>query len=232
MPFPYTFFPLGDDAVTVDFGNRIDEALNRCVLQLFQRLQGRSSLIKDLVPSYSSLTVYFHTGTSATAARNAAERLVAQAAAETDDTDEAPGRTVRIPVCYAVRFAPDLDALAAQKGLSMEEVVRLHTAVTYRVYTIGFLPGFAYMGKVDPQLATPRKTQPRQRVPAGAVGIAGEQTGIYPLPSPGGWNLIGQTPIALFDAATEPPVLLQPGDTVSFYSISEDEFENYPRRTA
>ena len=108
----------------------------------------------------------------------------------------------------------------------------MHIAKPYRVYMIGFLPGFAYMGSVDSRIATPRKNQPRTAVPAGAVGIAGEQTGIYPSVSPGGWNIIGQTPLKLFDAGRTEPVLLQPGDTVHFYSINEDEFNDYQSRLA
>jgi inhibitor of KinA len=136
-------------------------------------------------------------------------------------------RILEIPVCYAKPFAPDLETLALQNQLTTEEVIQLHTAKVYRVYMIGFLPGFAYMGKVDHRIAAPRKSQPRTNIPAGSVGIAGEQTGIYPLVSPGGWNIIGQTPLKLFDAARPDPVLFQPGDRVHFYSISQNEFENY-----
>jgi inhibitor of KinA len=134
---------------------------------------------------------------------------------------------MRIPVCYAKTFAPDLEDLALQNKISQEEVIRIHTSATYRVYMIGFLPGFAYMGRVDERIVTPRRSQPRTMVPAGSVGIAGEQTGIYPFASPGGWNIIGQTPVALFDVKRKQPVLLQPGDEVTFYSITEHEFTNY-----
>ena len=117
--------------------------------------------------------------------------------------------------------------MATQKNIPVEEIIQLHTATIYHVYMIGFLPGFAYMGKVNQKIASPRRSQPRTSVAAGSVGIAGEQTGIYPLTSPGGWNIIGRTPIKIFDAGKEDAALFQPGDEVSFYSITEDEFENY-----
>jgi inhibitor of KinA len=139
---------------------------------------------------------------------------------------------MKIPVCYAKRFAPDLEELAAGKNLTVANVIHLHTASTYRVYMIGFLPGFPYMGKVDSCIATPRRSSPRTGIPAGSVGIAGQQTGIYPLSSPGGWNIIGRTPLQLFDKNRDHPVLLQPGDNITFYSITEDEFENYQSGTA
>lgn len=226
----YTVFPLGTDALTVDFGNRIDEALNHHVLCLFRRLQGAAPFIRDVIPAYGSLTVCFDPAVPVRGGQpvaRAVEVLIETALKDPSPGPAPPPRRLRIPVCYAERFAPDLADLAAQQALSIGEVIRFHTAPVYRVYMIGFLPGFAYMGKVQGRLATPRRSRPRARVPAGAVGIAGEQTGIYPLASPGGWNLIGQTPVSLFEAATA-NVLLQPGDEVSFYSISENEFENYP----
>jgi inhibitor of KinA len=136
-----------------------------------------------------------------------------------------PSRLIRIPVCYDLALAPDLVSLAAEHKLDTEEVVKLHTGKTYRVFMIGFLPGFAYMGSVDEKIATPRKINPRTLVPAGSVGIAGEQTGVYPFDSPGGWQLIGQTPIKMFSATKAEPCLLQPGDDVQFYAVTIMEFE-------
>jgi inhibitor of KinA len=133
---------------------------------------------------------------------------------------------VRIPVCYDALFAPDLGLLAASKGMTSEEVVQLHQSRPYRVYMLGFLPGFAYLGQVADKLAMPRKQQPVE-VAAGSIGIAGNQTGIYPMVSPGGWHIIGRTPVTLFDSDKENPTLLKPGDTVQFFSISLDEFENH-----
>lgn len=125
---------------------------------------------------------------------------------------------IRIPVCYEEGFSPDLAVLADAKGCSPRHLVELHASVSYKVYMIGFLPGFPYLGKVDPALATPRKERPVP-VPAGAVGIAGNQTGVYPVDSPGGWQIIGRTPIKIFDRDAENPVRLQPGDHVTFYPV-------------
>jgi inhibitor of KinA len=141
------------------------------------------------------------------------------------DVHNATGRTIKVPVCYAEKFATDIHYLAKQKGLSVEEVIQLHTSRTYRVFMLGFTPGFAYMGVVDDRLAIKRKPVP-QPVLAGSVGIAGVQTGAYSLNSPGGWQIIGRTPFKLFDPKRENPVLFEPGDQVKFYSIAEDEFEN------
>ena len=142
-----------------------------------------------------------------------------------------PSRNIKIPVCYSAKYALDLQEISKQKNLATDEIVRLHTTKKYRVYMIGFLPGFAYMGEVDEAIAFPRKAQPRKIVEAGSVGIAGSQTGIYPLDSPGGWQIIGKTPIQIFNKEKADPVLLQPGDEIEFYSITEDEFTNYKNRS-
>jgi len=229
----YTIFPLGDSALTIDFGNRIDDCLNEKVLQLFRRLQNFSPAIIDVIPAYSSLTLYYDVSalwSNKLSAFESMKRLIEPLLSEDFEKEVSSTRMINIPVCYSSRFAMDLEELAHRHQLTKEEFIRLHTDRTYRVYMIGFLPGFAYMGKVDTRIATPRRSQPRQLVPAGSIGIAGEQTGIYPLPSPGGWNIIGRTPEKLFDANKQEPVLLQPGDEVRFYSITEDEFEDYQSR--
>lgn len=135
---------------------------------------------------------------------------------------------VRIPVCYDSSLGPDLVSLANTHGLSAEEVIQIHTSRLYSVYMLGFLPGFAYMGTVDPRIQTPRRAAPRTQVPAGSVGIAGMQTGIYPLASPGGWQLIGRTPLPVFQPDASSPSLLQPGDHVQFYPITLQAFETWP----
>jgi len=136
-------------------------------------------------------------------------------------------RKIKIPVCYAEKYGLDLNEISKQKKISISEIIQLHTAKKYRIYMIGFLPGFAYMGEVDKQIAITRKAQPRINVEGGSVGIAGMQTGIYPLDSPGGWQIIGKTPLKLFDKEKDHTVLLQPGDEIEFYPITEDEFKNY-----
>ncbi|MCK6691379.1 MAG: 5-oxoprolinase subunit PxpB [Thermoanaerobaculia bacterium] len=227
---PCRIAPLGDRGLLIDWGNRIDEALNRQVLSLWDRLRRASPPgVSDLVPAYSSLTLIFNApdarhGVPAATAYDTLRRQVEHLLANPPETEETTGRQIRIPVCYDQTMAPDLPALAARCGLPADKVVELHTGREYRVFMLGFLPGFPYMGTVDEQIATPRLSEPRSRVPAGSVGIAGAQTGIYPLESPGGWNLIGRTPLRLFDAQRAEPTLLQPGDRVRFFPISPREF--------
>jgi inhibitor of KinA len=213
----------------IQLGNLIDDGLNGRVLKLYPRLRSLGPFILDVVPAYSSIAVYYDVLLLHTAGKTAFEKmqeLLQQVLNTETDNTEATGRALRIPVCYNAKFAPDLAELAGGKGLTEEEVIYLHTATAYRVYMIGFLPGFPYMGKVNERIAAPRRSSPRTSIPAGSVGIAGEQTGIYPLSSPGGWNIIGRTPVRLFDKDRPEPVLLQPGDAVQFYSITEDEFND------
>ena len=230
---PYSIFHLGDSALTIDFGNLIDDELNKKVLQLFQYLKACGhAFIVDLVPAYSSLTVYYDV--VALKKINPAQTAFDTISDLIHGQDFFMGtpvtkRTIEIPVCYSTRYALDIDVFKEQ-GIGPEELVALHTARNYRVYMIGFLPGFAYMAEVDEKLVVPRKESPRIHVDPGSVGIAGKQTGIYPLSSPGGWQIIGRTPLRLFDREKDNPVLLQPGDEVKFYSIGEDEFENYQSR--
>jgi inhibitor of KinA len=229
---PYSLFPLGDTALLIDFGNTISEEINDDVLKLFHFLKSQEHpFIKDLVPAYSSLAVYYdimdvlHHMENGTTAFDVMAEIIDVLIRSAGDVERAVGRTIKVPVCYAEKFATDIHYLAKQKGLSVEEVIQLHTSRTYRVFMLGFTPGFAYMGVVDDRLAIKRKPVP-QPVLAGSVGIAGVQTGAYSLNSPGGWQIIGRTPFKLFDPKQENPVLFEPGDQVKFYSITEDEFEN------
>lgn len=225
----FSISPLGDNALLISFGNCLEVATNERVLQLFHRLKNFAPFIRDVVPAYASLAVYYDVHSLHRKDISAFERvkeLLLPLLNEGKEDSRSPAREVIIPVCYAKNYALDLEELAAQKGLTPEEIIQLHTAITYRVYTIGFLPGFPYMGTVDERIAAPRKSSPRTSIPAGSVGIAGAQTGIYPLSSPGGWNIIGRTPVKLFDKDRHHPVLLQPGDWVQFISITEDEFED------
>jgi inhibitor of KinA len=133
-------------------------------------------------------------------------------------------RKMDVPVCYDESVGSDLAFVASHNKLAIQEVIEIHTAAVYKVYMLGFLPGFAYMATVDERIVTPRKQIPSQNILPGSVGIAGKQTGIYPVQSPGGWQIIGQTPLQLFDAEKEKPTFFQPGDEVQFYSITLDEF--------
>ncbi|MES2003865.1 MAG: 5-oxoprolinase subunit PxpB [Bacteroidota bacterium] len=229
-PSPYRIYPCGDHAITLELGEVIDIAINQKVMAVYHRLLSQKITgVIDIIPAYSSLTLVYDVLTLAKkqAGGSVYERmkqLLEKEAASVNDTTNTLSPLVRIPVCYDASLAPDLASLAETHQLSIEDVIALHTGKTYRVYMIGFLPGFAYMGSVDEKINTPRKPQPRTKVPAGSVGIAGEQTGIYPLDSPGGWQLIGQTPVKLFDTANSNPCFLNPGDEVEFYAISLTEF--------
>lgn len=230
---PYSIFPLGDSALTVDFGNVISEDTNKKVLRLFhhlKKLAGHS--IIDLVPAYSSLTVYYDVSsfyhppkTSFESMADILEKLFSESSAIPERTNNC----FEIPVCYSKKYALDIDHISKQNELPAEDIIHIHTSKTYKVYMLGFLPGFTYMGEVDHRIAIARKPTPIKLF-AGAVGIAGKQTGIYPLESPGGWQIIGRTPIKVFKKEDKNPVLFQPGDEVKFYSITEDEFENYQAR--
>lgn len=231
MSIPYHIYPCGDHAVTIELGDGINADVNQNVISLFQHLTGHKiEGVKDLIPAYNTLTVVYDTSflkkkNPAISVYETISEHLQKAAAVVNEKISSATRLVKIPVCYDPSLVPDLISLAETHQLTVEEVIRLHTSKTYRVYMIGFLPGFAYMGSVDERIVTPRKTQPRTMVPAGSVGIAGEQTGIYPFDSPGGWQLIGQTFIQMFDAKKEAPCYLQPGDEAQFYPVSIAEFE-------
>lgn len=186
----------------------------------------------EAVPAYSSLTIYYDV--PLLRKKNPAGKLVFESISEQLHhrlqqplrTNEKESPLIQIPVCYDPEFATDLIHFASQKKLSPEEIIRIHTEKEYRVYMLGFLPGFSYMGLVDERIAAPRKPQPTTVAP-GSVGIAGKQTGIYPLASPGGWHIIGRTPLTLFDASKEEPTLLKAGDRIQFVPISKNECKNY-----
>lgn len=230
---PYRIFPLGDSAITIDFGNVIDAAINSKVLALFHqlRLDPLPGMI-EAVPAYSSLTVYYDvfgvskTGTTGKSVYEFISGQLDERLKQPLKEDDKATELIKIPVCYEQEFAPDIEYLAREKNISVNEVIQIHSSKQYRVYMLGFLPGFSYMGEVDEKIAIPRKLQP-ETVAAGSVGIAGRQTGIYPLVSPGGWQIIGRTPLKLFDAEKEEPTLLKEGNRVQFISISKNEFEDY-----
>lgn len=231
--FPYRIFPLGDAAIIIDFGNCIDISVNKEVIERFkQLLQHPVAGMIEAVPAYSSLTIYydvFVVRKNALAGQTAFESIKQQLEEKLQQPvlqTEKQERLIKIPVCYEAEFAMDILQVAAINNITVEDVIHLHTSRIYKVYMLGFLPGFTYMGEVDERITTPRKPQPVDIV-AGSVGIAGKQTGIYPLRSPGGWQIIGRTPVKLFDAEKEESTLLKAGDTAQFYSITKDEFESY-----
>lgn len=225
------FTPLGDNALMLEVGDVIDEPTHRRVQEAW-RLLAAAPLpgVTELVPAYTAVTLFYD------------PVLVVQAGAPDDDIlawltaqvearlkhppklDRPKGRTVEIPVCYGGVFGPDLALVAKQAKLTPEEVVKLHAQPEYLVYLVGFAPGFPYLGGLPKELETPRHAKPRMVVPPGSVGIGGTQTGIYPLSTPGGWNLIGRTPVRIFRPAENPPVLLRAGDRVKFKAIIPEEF--------
>jgi inhibitor of KinA len=230
----YTIFPLGDAALMIDFGNCIDEVINRKVLGLFHSLKENPvDGIIELVPAYSSLAVYYDVlliKKNQPVYKTAYDSLSEVISKRLEQPISEPAISLdilKVPVCYDTEFALDMGELTKTKNISSDEVIRIHTSREYIVYMLGFLPGFTYMAKVDDSIAMPRRVNPRINVEAGSVGIAGYQTGIYPLPSPGGWQIIGRTPLRLFNAGSDSFTLLKPGNKVQFYSISKDEFNSY-----
>lgn len=224
-------FSLGENAVTVNFGNEISSEVNNRVIQL-ERYFNREPFFGfiEAAPAYSSLTLFFDciqvrkNFSGAATAFDAVKRLVELALENSATITERSSRTIEIPVCFADEYALDLEFVSENKHLSKTEVVEIFTSQIYRVYMLGFLPGFAYMGEVSELIAAPRKQNPRTFVPKGSVGIAGRQTGIYPLASPGGWQIIGKTDLELFSTNEKNPTLLQTGDLVKFYPV--DKFDS------
>ncbi|HXB06215.1 MAG TPA: 5-oxoprolinase subunit PxpB [Puia sp.] len=230
----FSIYPLGDSAITIDLGNSIDDQRNRTALALYEWLRAHPFPgLQDIIMAYSSVSVFYDLSALAAAeGRGAGEvysrleemlRLAWKEVAKDIPAVDAGGQLWELPVCYEGEYAPDIGFVAEQQGLSAGEVVELHTAVVYRVYMIGFLPGFPYLGTVDERLRVSRKPEP-VAVRAGGVGIAGMQTGIYSLNSPGGWQIIGRTPVRLFEPHGDPPILVQAGDRVQFYPVSSAEF--------
>ena len=216
MPFP-TFSPSGDSALLVTFGDTIDLATNRRAHALARRLlEAPLAGLGEAVPGYTTLLVHYDP--LALGYERALEWVQARLgeAGAAGATSLLEPRRIEVPVIYGGEHGPDLEFVAQHSRLSPEEVVRRHTARDYPVFLIGFTPGFPYLGGLDEHIAAPRLPSPRQRVPAGSVGIAGQQTGIYSVDSPGGWRLIGWTPLRLFDPTRQPPALLAPGDVVRF----------------
>lgn len=221
---------VGEQGLSVEFGNSIDERINARVLALAraitQKLPGE---VEEIVPSYRSLLVTFNP------LQVSRERLQEQIARLLKETAAGPvvevaGRCFLVPVCYGGELGPDLEFVAQHNGLSTAQVIEIHTSVPYRVYMLGFTPGFPYLGGMSSRIAAPRLPQPRTRIAAGSVGIAGEQTGVYPVESPGGWRLIGRTPVRFFDSGSEHPFLLVAGDFLRFVAIDLEQFQTLAKK--
>jgi inhibitor of KinA len=226
---------LSEQAVTVEFGQEIGKDILKQIRRLNHLLQQNPFPgFRTTVPAYTTLSIFFDPVQTIKnpdlPGRDCFEKVSAylrQLKNETGNEEISMIKTVSIPVCYGGTFGPDLDEVAKLNNLTVKEVITLHAAAIYEVYMIGFIPGFAYLGGMPEILSTPRKLSPRKAVPAGSVGIAGKQTGIYPLETPGGWQIIGQTPLTLFNAEKAQPALLNSGDRVIFKQISQQQFELY-----
>lgn len=216
-------FPLGDNAVTIDFGNEISVALNDKAVSLAAFLDANPFPgFIEAVPAYSSVAVFYDLAAHRRASLatstvfDSVKSQIDLALAEAIQVSHLDSRTVDIDVDFGEAAAPDIGFVCDYSGLSRAEVIDLFTSPTYRIYMLGFLPGFAYLGDVDERIAAPRRDSPRLRVPKGSVGIAGRQTGVYPLESPGGWQIIGRTSLEMFRPDDPVPCLLKPGDCVRF----------------
>lgn len=234
----YAIFPLGDHAVTFSLGNTIQIQNHHKLMGMLDWLrQHPFPALLDIVVAYNSITVVYdlyllHTQEETESGSTFVRDLLLKAYQQSAVQRGAAPAIKRIPVCYGSPFAPDMEYVVSEKSLSREQVIALHTGRAYQVYMIGFLPGFPYMAEVDPLLLLPRKSVPRRKVEAGSVGIAGVQTGIYPVVSPGGWQIIGRTPLRIFNLQGHPPAMLEPGDQVQFYEITPSEFRKMDEHSA
>ena len=214
------FLPCGDSAVTVEFGNRIDDQLNGAVHAFASAVEALGHpAIREVVPTYRSATVHYLPHLLEYAALVQLLRPLT----ETQGGAGPFGAPVEIPVLYGGPWGPDLEEVAAHCGMTPEQVIAAHSAPCYRIYMLGFTPGFPYLGGMDPRIAAPRRKTPRGCIVGGSVGIAGGQTGIYPEDSPGGWQIIGRTPLRLYDE--ERGALLRPGDRLRFTAVSREAYD-------
>lgn len=218
-----TISPVGDCAISIDFGQVIDPKINRHIRQTIERIQAlQLDGIIELVPTYCALLVQYDAMLYSYADMcNIIEHTFSESVT---DSDNEMVTVIEIPTVYGGEFGPDLGFVASHNNLSEEEVIAIHSGTDYLVYMLGFIPGFTYLGGMDPRIATPRLSSPRTLIPAGSVGIAGEQTGTYPSDSPGGWQIIGRTPVTMYDMSKEEAALLSAGDYVRYVPIDEQEY--------
>jgi len=225
----FRILPLGDSAITIEFGNEIDPSTNARTISFAKMVgdQGWAGIL-DIVPTYRSVTIFFDPFQwSLSVLTKKLRGLPRPGPQESESNDPLH----EIPVLYGGEWGPDLEEVAAFADLRPADVIALHTSMPYRVYMLGFSPGFPYLGPIPDRLAMPRRSTPRTKVPAGSVGIAERQTGIYPSATPGGWQLIGRTPIAIYRKTGATPFLLKPGDLVRFKPIDRKEFDRLTRET-
>ncbi|HWQ29909.1 MAG TPA: 5-oxoprolinase subunit PxpB [Negativicutes bacterium] len=217
------FLISGDKGLVVEFGNEISEAVNRRVRNLYLAVQKcKPEGVLEMVPTYRSLMIQYNPMETDMDSL----RIRLSEIEESLDGIELPNpKIIEIPTIYGGAFGEDLSFVAEHNGISEDEVIKIHSSVDYRIYMLGFSPGFPYLGGMNEKIETPRLKTPRTKIPAGSVGIAGKQTGIYPMESPGGWQLIGRTPLKLYDPSRSTPVLLQAGDYLRFVPVDKSEYD-------
>lgn len=213
----------GDRALNIEFGNTISQEINSKIRAMTVAMETKEIKgVVEVVPTYRSVMVHYDSLKTShqelvDTLRNLEKNL--------EHIDLPAPEVIEIPTLYGGEYGPDIENVAKHNQLTVEEVIKIHTAKEYLIYMLGFTPGFPYLGGMDTRIATPRLKSPRTKIPGGSVGIAGEQTGIYPIDSPGGWQLIGRTPLSLFDPGRDNPILLKAGNYISFKSINEQEYK-------
>lgn len=224
------FLMTGDTSILVEFGNEISTEINARIRAFNIALEKKGiDGIVETVPTYRSLTVHYRPEVIRyEKLRDTLHGLLGSL----DEVEIPPASVVEIPVLYGGEMGPDLGFVAEHNSKTVEEVIKIHSAPEYLIYMLGFTPGFPYMGGMSAEIATPRLTSPRVKIPGGSVGIAGSQTGVYPIDSPGGWQLIGRTPLKLYDAQRETPILLQAGQYVKYRPVSQAEFDDIAAQVA
>lgn len=234
--------PLGDSAIVITFGNEMNDDIHKKI-KIFMNMLEEEPFIGfiECVPAFTNLTIYYDSlmiynvqkqksNDEYISPFGVVRTIIEEKLQRVRKNKVLPHRTITIPVCYGGKFGPDLEHVARSNHLTTDEVIHIHSNGEYLVYMIGFAPGFPFLGGLSEKIATPRRSSPRMRIPVGSVGIAGMQTGVYPISTPGGWQLIGQTPSKLFLPNESPPSLLQAGDKVKFISISSKEYKEFARK--
>lgn len=230
----YKLHTLGDNAIIIELGSEINEETQKKV-QTVSRIfeESREDWQVEFVPTFTAVTLYYDPYMASKLAKGSqlpyeavSDRLREMLSVCSTDI-EINRRVIEVPICYGGEFGPDLPFVARHNGLTPQEVIRIHSSREYLVYMLGFAPGFPYLGGMSERIAAPRRATPRQKIPPRSLGIAGSQTGIYPIETPGGWQLIGRTPLNLFQPEKDEPSLLQAGDKIKFHPISEEEYQHW-----
>lgn len=222
------YLPAGDKVIIVEFGNEISQEINNKVMALYHVLSNSHIKgIEELIPTYRSLMVQYN---PAQVVYKELIDLLTRLCKNLNEDKLPKQKIIKVPVIYGQEFGPDIEFVARHNKISVKEVIQIHSSNDYLIYMLGFTPGFPYLGGMCEKIETPRLQTPRTKIPGGSVGIAGKQTGIYPIESPGGWQLIGRTPIKLYDPYRKPPILLKAGDFIRFVSVGLEEYREIERQ--